>query len=355
MDMHDIKYLVRPDVNKIEAAVKRAFTRDSMMTFDQATVDSAGAFFIGQLERLDPTLNLPLVDYQWSRDIEVRADVGLGDELASFTLSSFASAGGLAPNGISWIGKDVNTIQSMALDIGKTSQPLYAWGMTVSATIPELTSAQQTGHDIIGEKYDAMQLKLNMDTDQLVYIGDSTLGTYGLLNHASVTNNTNAVTGAWAGGATTPQQILADVNEAIESPWKASGYARCPNRLLLPPFQYAYIASTIISISGTAGGMSILEFLERNSISLRINGSPLQILPSKWLTGTTAGGLGPGAAGKDRMVAYTNDQKYVRYPKTDVVPGPMEYRSLSQHVPYWGRLGVVEMRYPETVAYRDGI
>ena len=355
MDMQEIKYLARPDMTKLAAAVKRAYTRDALMTFDQNTVDSAGAFFVGQLERLDPTLNLPLVDFQWSRDIDVRADVGLGDELASFTLSTFASAGGLAPNGISWIGKDVNTIQSMALDIGKTAQPLYPWGMTVSATIPELTSAQVTGHDIISEKYDAMQLKLNMDTDQLVYIGDSTLGTTGMLNSATVTNNANAITGAWTGGTTTPAQILNDVNDVLQSTWAASGYARCPNRLLLPPLQYAYLAQTIISISGTAGGMSILQFLETNSISLRVNGSPLQILPSKWLTGTTRGGMGPGASGKDRMVAYTKDQKFVRFPKTDVVPGPMEYRSLSQHVPYWGRLGVVEVRYGETFGYRDGI
>lgn len=31
-----------------------------MITFDQATVDSSGAFLIGGAERLDQTLNLPL-------------------------------------------------------------------------------------------------------------------------------------------------------------------------------------------------------------------------------------------------------------------------------------------------------
>ena len=38
-----------------------------MITFDQATVDSSGAFLIGELERLDQTLNLPLVGYTWTR------------------------------------------------------------------------------------------------------------------------------------------------------------------------------------------------------------------------------------------------------------------------------------------------
>lgn len=33
------------------------------MTFDQATVDGTGAFLVHELERLDQTLNLPLVNF----------------------------------------------------------------------------------------------------------------------------------------------------------------------------------------------------------------------------------------------------------------------------------------------------
>ena len=42
------------------------------MTFDQATVDGTGAFLVHELERLDQTLNLPLVNFTWSRDIQLR-------------------------------------------------------------------------------------------------------------------------------------------------------------------------------------------------------------------------------------------------------------------------------------------
>ena len=34
-----------------------------MLTFDQATVDGTGAFLVGELERLDQELNMPLVGY----------------------------------------------------------------------------------------------------------------------------------------------------------------------------------------------------------------------------------------------------------------------------------------------------
>ncbi|STF64323.1 bacteriophage protein [Escherichia coli] len=56
-----------------------------MITFDQATVDSSGAFLIGELERLDQTLNLPLVGYTWTRDIQLREDVSIADDISSWT------------------------------------------------------------------------------------------------------------------------------------------------------------------------------------------------------------------------------------------------------------------------------
>ena len=84
-------------------AVKRTFTRDAMMTYDQMTVDSTGAFLIGQLERLDLTLNEPLVEFTWSRDVSIRTDVSPADEVASFTNSAFSSPGGVTSTGINWL------------------------------------------------------------------------------------------------------------------------------------------------------------------------------------------------------------------------------------------------------------
>lgn len=347
-------------MSALPRVIKRIVTNDNLMTFDQAVIDSAGAFFVGQLERLDPTLNLPLYTYTWSRDIDVRGDISLGDELASFTLSTAAAAGGINANGKSWLGKNANQIQGLALDIGKTGQPLFPWAHMISATIPELTSAQQTGHDIVSEKFEFMQVKWNMDLDEQVYIGDTTLNVTGMFNNGGVTPS-NVVNGgsgtAWT--TKTPQQILDDINTIINAAWAASGYAVCPDQLRVPPDQFTLLTNTILSVTSgtttTIGGVSVIKYLEENSVCMRINGRPLQILPVKWLTGTTKGGKGPGAAGADRMVAYTKEQKYVRFPKTDLVPGPMEYRALAQHVPYWARVGVVEVRYPETMAYADGI
>ena len=327
----------------------RARTRDALTTFDRATIDSSGAFLIGELERLDQTINEPLVNVTWSRDIDLREDVSIADEVASFTNSSFAAAGGINPNGKNWIGKDANAIASMSLDIGKTPQPLNLWGAEVSWTLPELASAQQIGRPIDTQKYDAMVLKHNMDTDEQVYIGDGLIpNCYGLLNLAAVTpsNVLSDGTGSsplWINK--TPAQILRDVNTLLNSVWAASGWAQAPTDLRLPPVQFGYIVSQTVS---TAGNISILEFLKQNSLSNSVNGRPLNIQPLKWLTGR-------GASATDRMMAYTKDKKYVQFPLVPLQRTPVEYRSLYQITTYYGRLGQVEARYPETVGYADGI
>lgn len=325
--------------------------RDSLQTFDASTIDSAGSFLVGELERLDPMLHMPLAAVTWGRDINLREDVSIADEFSAFTNSNFASAPGVSGSNKAWIGKDANAITGVSLDIGKTTSPLPLWALQLGWTIPELESAQKLNRPIDQQKLLALQLKYQMDIDEQVYIGDTALGFTGLLNSASAGSNANAVTGNWTTTAT-PAQILADVNELLNSAWAASGYAVCPSKLLLPPLQFGYLVATIVS---TAGNISILEYLKQNTLSNSINGVPLDIQPTKWLTGTTRGGQGPGASGKDRMVAYTNDPMRVRFPLVPLQRTPLEYRDLRQLTTYFGRLGVVEVVYGECLAYRDGI
>lgn len=334
-------------------ALPRARTRD-MMTFDRRTVDSTGAFLNGELERLDQTLHEPLVSVTWGRDIDLREDVTIADEASSFTNSTFASAGGVVPNGKAWIGKNSDAITGVALDIGKTAQPLTLWGMEIKYTIPELESAMKLGRPVDQQKYAGMQLKYQMDVDEQVYVGDTPMAQYGLVNSPLVTsgNVANGAQGTTEWSTKTPDEILADVNSLLSSTWAASGWAVMPSRLLLPPLQFGYIVSQKVS---EAGNVSVLEFLRANSLSNATNGRPLDIQPLKWLVGRGAGGT-PGVVGTvDRMVAYTKEKERVRFPMTMLSRTPIEYRSIYQITTYFGRLGVVEFVYPETLQYGDGI
>lgn len=311
------------------------------MTFDQATVDSSGAFLIHELERLDQTLNLPLTSQTWSRDIQLREDVSIADEISSFTNTTFAAAGTPNANGKNWISPLATAIAGVSVDIEKKGFPLELWGMELGWTIIELNAAAQVGRPIDTQKYDGMQLKWNMDTDEQVYIGDSAKGAKGLLNLSQVTP-TNA-TKTWA--TSTADEIRASINQVLSNAWARSAYSKVPEDLLIPPEQYSFLASTIVS---TAGNQSLLTYLETNTIAYHQNGKPLNIRPVKWMKGR-------GVGGTDRMVAYTNDKKFVRFPMVPLQSVPIQYRGLYQLVTYYGKLGAVEPVYPETLNYMDGI
>ena len=312
-----------------------------MQTFDQATIDSSGAFLIHELERLDQGLNLPLTSQTWSRDIQLREDVSIADEISSFTNTTFAAAGTPNANGKNWISPLATAIAGINVDIEKKGFPLELWGMELGWTIIELNAAAQVGRPIDTQKYDGMQLKWNMDTDEQVYIGDSAKGAKGLLNLSQVTP-TNA-TKTWA--TSTADEIRASINQVLSNAWARSAYSKVPEDLLIPPEQYSFLASTIVS---TAGNQSLLTYLETNTIAYHQNGKPLNIRPVKWMKGR-------GVGSTDRMVAYTNDKKFVRFPMVPLQSVPIQYRGLYQLVTYYGKLGAVEPVYPETLNYMDGI
>jgi hypothetical protein len=326
-----------------------------MITFDKQTLDGTGAFYVGELERLDQTLHMPLVDVTWNRDIDLREDVSMADETSSFTNSTFAAAGGLNSSGKNWIGKVSNAIPGMGVDIGKTANALYPWGLEVAYTILELLSAQKVGRPIDEQKYQGMKLKWNMDVDEQVYIGDSGLGVYGLVNNTSkvttgfVDENAGATSREWT--SKTPAEILGDVNALLTAAWAAAGYAVCPTKLLLPPIQFGWIVTQTVS---TAGNISILQYLKKNSICMEKNGKELDIQPLKWLVGRGEAEGSPSTA-TDRMVCYTQDKNRIRFPLVPIQRTPLEYRSLFQCVTYFGKLGVLEIVYPEVIRYADGL
>ena len=333
-----------------------------LRTYDQATADSLGAFLVGQLEKLDMTIHEPLQDFKWSRDINVRTDVTMGHDFSSFTNMAMASVGGINPTKKAFISKDSSTLPNVALDIGKTASPLLPWGLELNYSIFELESAQLLGQDIDEQKHIALKKKFQQDTDIQVYLGDTDIpNAYGLLNSPQVptTGNVQAAgsssptsqTGSLKWIDKTPDVILDDVNSLINAVWAATGFTKCPKKLGLPPAQLAYLVSQKVS---TAGNISILQFLRDNCISLQENGTPLEIVAMKWLTGTNnSNPLGPAAA--NRMVVYTQEYDLIRFPMVPMIGLPNQFKGAAQIRPYVAKLGLVEFPYPETIGYRDGI
>lgn len=311
------------------------------------TFDSTLAYYVNQLDNLDKKLYEPLYNTTWGRDIKLRTGISMANESTSFIRSTIGAVGTQNATGKPWLAPNSTTLPGVSVNGERIVLPLRLLGQEVSYTSVELERSQLLGQPIDQQKFDGLNIIYQMATDEMVYVGDSAVGAEGLVNSSSVTSASVAAGAAsstlWA--SKTPDEILADVNSLVEAAWAASGFSVCPDKLLLPPVQYAYIASQKIS---TAGSVSILTFLEDNSISLRVNGRKLDIQPVKWLTGR-------GTGGSNRMVAYTNDENRVRFPMVPIRRETPYYLGIKFNAPYIWAFGEVEFVYNETVRYADGI
>ena len=311
------------------------------------TFDSTLAFYVNQLDNLDKKLYEPLVNVTWGRDINLRTGITMANESTSFIRSSFGGVGTQAASGKPWLSPNTTTLPGVSINGERVTLPLRLLGQEISYSSVELERSQLIGQPIDAQKFNALNTMYQMSTDEMVYTGDDATGSKGLLNSTEVTSGSvpNGAGGSPLWINKTPDEILKDVNDLIQAAWQASGFAVCPDKLLLPPAQFAYIAGQKIS---TAGNVSILTFLEDNSISLRVNGRKLDIQPVKWLTGR-------GAAGANRMVAYTNNEDRVRFPMVPIRRETPYYLGIKFNAPYIWAFGEVEFVYPETVRYADGI
>jgi hypothetical protein len=165
----------------------------------------------------------------------------------------------------------------------------------------------------------------------------------GLVNNASVPQAQVAADGSgssrlWANK--TPDQILRDINEAINAVETGTGETHVANTLILPTSRYNYVANTRLTDTGT----SILQFLRANNSA----GEALTIKRSRALE--TA-----GQGGTARMIAYDNGREVVRFH----LPGPHEFlppfqkSSMTYEVGGIMNVGGTEIRLPKALAYRD--
>jgi hypothetical protein len=311
------------------------------------TFDSTLAYYVNQLDNLDKKLYEPLFSVTWGRDIKLRSGITMANESTSFIRSTIGAVGTQNATGKPWISPNTTTLPGVSVNGERVVLPLRLLGQEVSYSSVELERSQLLGQPIDAQKFNALNTIYQMATDEMIYVGDSAVGAEGLVNSTLVTSGSvpNGTGGSPLWVNKTPDEILKDVNDMVTAAWQASGFSVCPDKLLLPPAQFAYISSQKIS---TAGNVSILTFLEDNSISLRVNGRKLDIQPLKWLTGR-------GAAGADRMVAYTNDEERVRFPMVPIRRETPYYLGIKFNAPYIWAFGEVEFVYPETAVYRDGI
>ena len=316
-----------------------------MYKMDAAKRDALTAFLTRQLTAFDMRLNEPLSGQtEWPKVLTMRTNVGLGDQATAFFRQAWTANGGITTPGISWAGRRANgTIPTVGIQDEMVTHPLRPWAQQIDYTVFELEAAQALGRSISDEKMRALNKKYQIDMDMVVALGDAALGFTGFYNDAGVTAS-SATNGSWA--SATADQIVEDVNVAMNAIYTASGYSHAPDTLILPPDQYALIATT--PMSATIPDITILQWLERRSFGAVKNGRELTILDSRYLPGI-------GAGSTDRAVLYTRGEDMVRIAGTPLTTMPVEVHDYSYGVTVYGVIGEVEIVYPTTVGYVDGI
>ena len=330
-----------------QSAFARRFIGDQTSNVIRQMLGDAGAYFIGQLEALDQRMAMPITAVTYSRDIERRPDIGPYNELASFTRLKFAAA--QSDRDDVDFDSDVTTeFQQVNVEQEKITTPIFAKTMKTRWTLAEIEKAALAGMPLETQAFEAMNTDNQLKIDRLHYMGSQKYGFGGLLNHGSVLNVSPVANGA--GGtpnfeSKTPEEILADVNEILRSVWVATGLAIMPNRILVSQRIMSALSIPIAPLSG----VSILKYLQDNAICKIIDGKELEIVPVKWASGA-------GAAGTDRMTAYVpglDNLASIFSPMQQY--GAMEVRDVAFHQHYRFAFGGLQLRYPEKMAYRDGL
>lgn len=312
--------------------------------------DAGGmAFLVGELEKRDEKLREPLSSVTWMRDMPVKTGGGFVDSIASFNVS-YGSSGGTA-DGL--MQNESNELPVIQADIEKDSYRVFMWGHILKVPMIDQEKLQKVGRSL--DQIFDKGLRLNHDKkmDENVYYGFPKYGSYGLVNHPSVTSvvadphTTGGTDTQW--NVKTPAEILHDINNVLTGTIAASEYDNrgMANHILIPWEAYTYIVTTELS---DGSGKSILTYLMENNIATK-QGIDLTIVPCRQCKGA-------GTGGSDRMVAYRNDEDMIGMDITVPIRRLFTQPSaehLAYLTPYVTQFSQVQFKYLTHAMYVDGI
>lgn len=312
---------------------------------DAETVASTGNFLVGELERFDPRIYEPIADFTWSRDIHLREDVTIADEVTSFITSEYAGgASGTGHGSKAWAAQKDGTIPKIDIGFKKTTHAIIPWAMDVSFSIIELEKAMKANRPIDTLKLEAMRMKHQRDIDEQVYIGDAETNATGLLNDPTVAKSN---IGSFNPDSASADDFLDMINSVLKASYENTEFNRVPDTILLPPDLMAFLSKPMV-IGGTPLAITVADWVRDKSLCYTVTGRPLTMNPCRWLRLNGGNGFDAG-----RIVAYTKAYDVVRFPLVQMQNTPVQYRGLDQSTIYFAALGQVEVVRPEMLYYGD--
>lgn len=332
-----------PIVSKGMGANNGAFTMDA------AGIASGGAFLTSELEKRDPLIRKPLTSVTYPRDININVGGGWVDYVSAMSVA-YGITGG-SENGPVTAG-GANGLPIVQASVDKGVYKAHAFATALRVMFVDMQKSNYIGRSLDQLLTDGVRLTYDKHMDANVYVGLSDYGTTGLVNNPDATettvgNNAAGNSSKWADK--TPAEILKDINNAITQVWTAAEYdtEAMPNHILLPYEQYTYILNTMVTDLSTE---TIMDYVLKNNVAAK-NGGNLYIGATKWCKGA-------GTGKKDRMVVYVNHKRYVNVdelvPLTRAMTQP-NAANFCYDTAYAANISEVQVFYPQTIAYFDGI
>ena len=309
---------------------------------DAAGIASGQAFLTSELEKRDMLVRTPLTSFTYTRDLPIRVGGGWAEYVSAMNVG-YGITGGSGDNLVQ--AAAVDGIPRVQANFGKDLWKTHVISAGTRVFWVDMMRGNMTGRNIDTLLRDGLRMTYDKHMDENAYVGFATYGTTGLVNNADVT--INSATGNFS--ALTPDQILADINDAILDAWEAAGYDldAVPNHIIMPYEQYNYLATTRI---GQLAEKTILTFLLENNVAKQ-NGTDLFIGATSWCKGAGTGNV-------DRMVVYCNKERFIAMdelvPLTRAMTTPNAER-FSYDTAYAGNVSEVEVFYTEPIRYVDGI
>jgi len=242
-----------------------------------------------------------------------------------------------------WLNGNADDIPMADTEMTQFESSVWTAGIGYGYGWEEINQAQMLGVNLQADKAAAARRASEEMVDRIALNGDTAKGLEGLFDNSAVTA-TPATTGDWA--TATPDQIIADINEALTNVQTATNNIILADTLLLPFAKWNLIASKRL----TDTSMTILEFVRLNNVYTAQTRQPLEIRAERNLDDA-------GVSASARMIAYR------RSPEVLKLHMPMPHRflpvwqvgPLRWEIPGVMRLGGLDIRLPNEISYVDGI
>lgn len=218
----------------------------------------------------------------------------------------------------------------------KFTSPVESIAIGFGYSLQEVRASAMAQRSLPTMKADAARRAHEQLVDEIGALGDAETGLTGVLNNANVPS-ASATTGTWSGA--TADQIIEDMNEAVETMITTTNAVESPDTQLLPIDSFNIVSSRRVPDT-TA---NILTYFMRSNAWIRN--------VDHWYRLATA-----GAGSTRRMLTYRRDPAKLEL----MIPQefetlPVQERGLKFIIPTHSRIGGVVIYKPLSLNYRDGL